>query len=136
MRAQMNAGKACDEEKIPLLQRLLQFKYSPSTPMPDHHIISENMGHMYDGLISSMSPILTFLLLRIAGADTTSISLSYFCWEMSRRPDIVRKLQLELDEAMPDAGAMPDISVLQKLPYLNAFIKEGENHTLRPTKSD
>ncbi|KII94544.1 hypothetical protein PLICRDRAFT_47583 [Plicaturopsis crispa FD-325 SS-3] len=107
MRAQMNAGKACDEEKIPLLQRLLQFKYSPSTPMPDHHIISENMGHM------------------IAGADTTSISLSYFCWEMSRRPDIVRKLQLELDEAMPDAGAMPDISVLQKLPYLNAFIKEG-----------
>ena len=28
---------------------------------------------------------------------------------------------------MPDSMSIPDISVLQSLPYLNAFIKEGEN---------
>lgn len=44
---------------------------------------------------------------------------------MSRRPDIVAKLQAELDVAMPDPLAIPDITVLQKLPYLNAFVKEG-----------
>lgn len=51
--------------------------------------------------------------------------MSYFFWELSRRPDIMAKLQAELDHAMPDSRVIPDISVLQKLPYLNAFIKEG-----------
>ena len=37
----------------------------------------------------------------------------------------MRKLQAELDLAMPDPRVIPDIAVLQKLPYLNAFIKEG-----------
>ncbi|KZP09980.1 cytochrome P450 [Athelia psychrophila] len=105
-RAQMNAGKIGDSEK-PLLSRLLQAKYSTSESMPDLDIISEAMGHM------------------VAGTDTTTISLSYFLWEMSRRPDIVAKLQAELDAAMPDPHAIPDITILQKLPYLNAFIKEG-----------
>jgi hypothetical protein len=68
----------------------------------------------------------TFILFyRIAGSDTTTISLSYFFWELSRRADIIRKLQAELDQAMPDPHVIPDISVLQNLPYLNAFIKEG-----------
>jgi hypothetical protein len=35
------------------------------------------------------------------------------------------KLQAELDQAMPDPHAIPDIALLQKLPYLNAFVKEG-----------
>jgi hypothetical protein len=30
-----------------------------------------------------------------------------------------------MDEAMLDPRIIPDISVLQKLSYLNAFIKEG-----------
>jgi cytochrome P450 len=61
----------------------------------------------------------------IAGSDTNSISLSYFFWELSRRPEILKKLQTEIDEVMFDSRAIPDISVLQELPYLNAFIKEG-----------
>ncbi|KAF9463724.1 cytochrome P450 [Collybia nuda] len=107
MRAQMNAGKIGESEKIPMLQRLLQHRYSSTVPMPDHDIISECMGHM------------------IAGSDTTSTSLSYFFWELSRRADILKKLQSELDEAMPNTRVIPDISVLQELPYLGAFIKEG-----------
>ncbi|KAF9443296.1 cytochrome P450 [Macrolepiota fuliginosa MF-IS2] len=107
MRAQMNAGKIGESEKIPMLQRLLQYRYSSNELMPDHDIISECMGHL------------------IAGSDTSSTSLSYFFWELSRRPDILKKLQIEIDEVMPDSRAIPDISVLQELPYLNAFIKEG-----------
>ncbi|KAF8886937.1 cytochrome P450 [Infundibulicybe gibba] len=108
MRAQMNAGKLGESEKTPMLRRLLEYRYSSSNElMPDHDIISECMGHM------------------IAGSDTTSTTLSYFFWELSRRPDVMKKLQTELDDAMPDTGIIPDISVLQDLPYLSSFIKEG-----------
>ncbi|KAH7921089.1 cytochrome P450 [Leucogyrophana mollusca] len=107
-RAQMNSGKLGESEKVPMLQRLLEHKYtSTDQPMPDHDIISEMMGHM------------------IAGSDTTSNSLSYFFWELSRRADIMTKLQAELDQAIPDPRAIPDFSLLQRLPYLNAFVKEG-----------
>lgn len=47
MRAQLNAGNLGESEKIPLLRRLIQHKYSPEKAMPDHDIISEMMGHMY-----------------------------------------------------------------------------------------
>ncbi|KAJ7137821.1 cytochrome P450 [Mycena epipterygia] len=61
----------------------------------------------------------------IAGTETTSTTLCYFLWQISSSPDVMRKLQLEIDNAMPDPGVIPDLSVLQNLPYLNAFISEG-----------
>ncbi|EPQ58851.1 cytochrome P450 [Gloeophyllum trabeum ATCC 11539] len=100
-----NAGQE-DSDRLSLLRRLLEYRIADS-PMSDEDVISECMGHL------------------IAGSDTTSTTLSYLCWELSRRDDIVAKLREELDAAMPDNTAIPDISVLQKLPYLNAFLKEG-----------
>lgn len=61
----------------------------------------------------------------IAGVDTTSTSLSYFFWELTRRPDIMRNLQAELDQHMFNRQTIPDFGTLCKLPYLNAFIREG-----------
>ncbi|KAI0782532.1 cytochrome P450 [Abortiporus biennis] len=106
LRANIQASKAVgdvDYEKLPLLQRMMEQR----DHMSDQNIISEAMGHL------------------VAGVDTTSTSLSYFLLELSRRPDIMAKLQAELDDAMPDRRVIPDISVLSRLPYLNAFIKEG-----------
>lgn len=125
MRAEMPSGKPEESEKVPMLHRLMKYRYaSTGELMPDNDVISESMGHMY---VYSASRTIFGLTLpsRIAAADTTSTSLSYFLWEVSRRPDIARNLQAELDEAMHDPQAIPDISVLQNLPYLNAFIKEG-----------
>ncbi|KAF9528062.1 cytochrome P450 [Crepidotus variabilis] len=107
MRAQVNAGRIGESEKHSMLQRLLEYRYSSEVPMPDHDIISECIGHF------------------MAGTDTTSTSITYFLWELTRRPDILKKLQLELDEAMPDSKVLPDITSLNELPYLNAFVKEG-----------
>jgi hypothetical protein len=42
----------------------------------------------------------------------------------------MKKLQAELDDTMPDTQTIPDITVLQRLPYLNAFIKEGATVSL------
>ncbi|KAF8165928.1 cytochrome P450 [Crassisporium funariophilum] len=107
MRAQVNAGKIGESEKVAMLQRLLNFCYTPAQPMPDHDIISECIGHL------------------MAGSDTTSTTITYLFWELSRRPDIMKKLQAELDEAIPDSKVLPNINVLQELPYLSAFLKEG-----------
>jgi cytochrome P450 len=61
----------------------------------------------------------------VAGVDTTSTSMAYLFWELSRRSDIMQKLQAELDEAMLDPRSVPNITVLYKLPYLTALLKEG-----------
>lgn len=130
-RAQMNAGRLGESEKAPMLQRLLKYRYSSNNElMPDHDIISECMGHLYVPSFSVIShfPVAAGLMMhfRIAGSDTTSITLSYLFWELSRRADVMKKIQSELDEALGETGAIPDIAVLQNLPYLSAFIKEGK----------
>jgi hypothetical protein len=127
----MNAGKLGDSEKSTLLQRLLEYRSTGSNDlMHDRDVISEAMGHLFASISPSVFNPVIDAGYRIAAADTTSTSLSYWFWELSRRPDIMRKLQAELDTAIPDAHSIPDISVLQKLPYLNAFIKEGMSCTV------
>ncbi|KAI0828042.1 cytochrome P450 [Trametes gibbosa] len=96
------------EHKTPLIQHMIQ---NPVPGISDDTLvkntISECMGHL------------------IAGCDTSSTTLSYLFWELSRRKDIERSLQAELDEYMPDRKAVPDLATLNKMPYLNAFVKEG-----------
>ncbi|KDQ63972.1 hypothetical protein JAAARDRAFT_214320 [Jaapia argillacea MUCL 33604] len=107
-RSQIASHKVDDSEKVPLLSRLLCYRMAPSNDlMSEKDIISECMAHL------------------IAGSDTTATTLSYMFWELSRRRDIAKKLQDELDEAMSDPQMVPEMAVLNKLPYLNAFIKEG-----------
>lgn len=50
-RAKEGMGGTSDSERITLLQRLLEYKYSPQQQMPDHDIISEMMGHMFVPLL-------------------------------------------------------------------------------------
>jgi len=76
-------------------------------------------------LYSSAIPIHCWCFCSVGACDTTSTTLSYLFWELSRRADIAGKLQAELDAAMPDGKTFPDIAILQDLPYLNAFVKEG-----------
>ena len=53
----MNAGKVGESEKAPMLQRLLQYRYSPSNElMPERDIISECMGHLCVFLPSRARP--------------------------------------------------------------------------------
>ena len=53
-------------------------------------------------------------------------------WELSRRRDIMQRLQAEIDEIMPDPRVIPDASVLNKSEYLNAFVKECTFVSHRP----
>ncbi|KAI0371502.1 cytochrome P450 [Pilatotrama ljubarskyi] len=108
--AKMQAAPVIGEKelKTPLIQRMIQHRVTEATESAAvQNIVSECMGHL------------------VAGTDTSSTTLSYLFWELTRRKDIMRNLQAELDEYMPDRKAVPDFATLCKLPYLNAFIKEG-----------
>ncbi|KAI0307004.1 cytochrome P450 [Multifurca ochricompacta] len=107
-RLQMVSGASEQSDRVALVQRLLRYYSGQSTDTAsDRDVISEHMGHL------------------VGACDTTSTTLSYLFWELSRRPNIAKNLQAELDAAIPDCKTFPDISVLQDLPYLTAFIKEG-----------
>jgi cytochrome P450 len=67
----------------------------------------------------------TNVLGRIAGVDTSSTTLAYAFWELSRRRDVLVRLQEEIDDVMPDARVVPDVAVLHRCAYLGAFIKES-----------
>ncbi|KAH9933612.1 cytochrome P450 [Epithele typhae] len=93
---------------VPLMPRLL----SQRTPkvynfLSDQELVSECVSHL------------------TAGVDASSTTFGFMLWELSRRPDIVVKLRCELDGIAHDRHTLPDYAVLQKQPYLSAFLNEG-----------
>ncbi|KAG8987427.1 hypothetical protein FRB90_003351 [Tulasnella sp. 427] len=102
------------DERLSLIHRLLrqQVKAKPGDRLSDRDIISEAMGHT------------------IAGVDTSSTTLAYMVYTLGLRPDILSKLRAEIDPLMPDDGLggkrrVPDFLILNRLPYLTAFVKES-----------
>jgi cytochrome P450 len=62
-----------------------------------------------------------------AGSDTTSITLNAIFYYLLKNEQVLRKLQSEIDEATQSGQASDPItfSQAQRLPYLQAVIKEG-----------
>ncbi|KAF2277506.1 cytochrome P450 3A3 [Westerdykella ornata] len=63
----------------------------------------------------------------IAGSDTTSNTSCALLYHCLRNPDVITKLQEELDAALPDRSnttAVPTYAAVKDLPYLDAVIKE------------
>jgi hypothetical protein len=121
----MVSGALEASDRITLVQRLLRYYAELSSDTAsDRDVVSEHMGHLF---VSSIlwSFITHCSFCSIGACDTTSTTISYLCWELSRRADIAGKLQAELDAIIPDCTTFPDISSLQDLPYLSAFVKEG-----------
>ena len=64
------------------------------------------------------------LVLLLAGTDTTSLILTMATYRVLRDPNILRKLQAELREAMPRKDTQLQYTELEKLPYLRAVVRE------------
>ncbi|EJD50747.1 cytochrome P450 [Auricularia subglabra TFB-10046 SS5] len=56
----------------------------------------------------------------VAGVETSSTTLSFAFWELSRRPDVVRRIRDEL----ADRNINKETLEVHSLPYLTAFTKE------------
>lgn len=53
-----------------------------------------------------------------AGADTTANTLNVTHFHILDNPHVLKKLQTELEEAMPDKFAPARLAVVEHLPYL------------------
>lgn len=62
----------------------------------------------------------------LAGTETTSTSLAYTLYHLALHPDIMKKLQEELDSCVP-ANTVPGLQETARFPYLNAVIKESKS---------
>lgn len=64
--------------------------------------------------------------LLFGGGDTTGNTLMVLFFHLMRRPEVMAKLQQEIRAAWPDLNRpAPSDRDLEKLPYLDAVIKEG-----------
>lgn len=62
-----------------------------------------------------------------AAADTTIITLTIFTLAMIRYPEVQRKAQEEIDRVV-GTGRLPSFEDREKLPYLNALVKETQRY--------
>jgi cytochrome P450/NADPH-cytochrome P450 reductase len=60
--------------------------------------------------------------LLVAGSLTTSKTATIAVFHVLSNPDIYRRLQAELKEAILDPKSMPPVKTLQKLPLLVCYI--------------
>ncbi|KZP23171.1 hypothetical protein FIBSPDRAFT_889811 [Athelia psychrophila] len=75
--------------------------------------------------IDSETPLLSRLLQAKYSASESIPDRDIVSAERSRSPDTVAKLQAVPDASMPEPLAIPDIRVLQHLPYLSPLIQDG-----------
>ncbi|KAJ6134167.1 cytochrome P450 [Penicillium sp. IBT 18751x] len=60
-----------------------------------------------------------------AGTETTAWALSVTTFYLLENPEILGRLQFELQEAIPDANERIELKRLENLPYLSAVVSEG-----------
>jgi cytochrome P450 len=85
---------------------------------------NENAGDAKKSIGLSEAEIVgnSYLFL-LAGYETTSTALGFTAWLLAKHPQTQRRLQEELDAALPQGGA--DWDVLSRLPYLDAVFHEA-----------
>lgn len=108
--ARKSLGEEASLERPSLSHRLLTVTDSyQQRKWLEHEVTAEVMDHF------------------IAGTETTSTTASYMFWTLSCRPEIMLRVQEEVD-GLIGLDEVPDIQLLARQPYLNAVIKEG-GHT-------
>ncbi|KAJ7264599.1 cytochrome P450 [Mycena rebaudengoi] len=106
--AQQQLKRGEEFESLPLAHRLLMHRHSSTNEtLSSDAVTAEIIAHL------------------LAGSEPTSAALAYFLWEISHNPEALDKRRVEIDAIMPDPVVIPDLTVLQELPYLTAFIQEG-----------
>lgn len=104
--ARVNARLEKPSDRVDLLARLMEGRDESGQKLGREELTAEALTQL------------------IAGSDTTSNTSCALLYHCLQHPDVVRKLQKELDDALPDADAVPSYAQVKDLPYLDAVIKE------------
>lgn len=99
-----------DEQRRDLLARLMEARDDNGEPLGREELTAEALTQL------------------IAGSDTTSNSSCALMNYLARTPRVLRKLQSELDAAIPDGTAVPTYETVRDLTYLGWVIDEALRH--------
>ncbi|XP_053132947.1 cholesterol 24-hydroxylase-like isoform X2 [Hemicordylus capensis] len=115
MRFLRNFGKECIEERCRIIQN------GEEAPLDILTQILKNAAQ--EGDYDDENMLDNFVTFFVAGHETTANQLSFTVMELARQPEIVMKLQAEVDEVV---GVRRDITYedLGKLQYLSQVLKE------------
>lgn len=64
------------------------------------------------------------MAILLAGRDTTACTLSWAIYELSRNPEMVKKLRAEIFEHVGGEDKLPTYEHLKNMPYLKAVLNE------------
>lgn len=95
-----------DTDRVDLLARLMEGKDETGEKLGREELTAEALTQL------------------IAGSDTTSNTSCALLYHCLTQPHVIKKLQAELDQAIPDIDTVPNFSSVRDLPYLDAVIKE------------
>jgi len=84
--------------RVDLLQRLIEGKDEAGQPLGREELTAEALTQL------------------IAGSDTTSNTNTALLYHVCKHPEVLKKLQEELDEAIPDVGSLPSFDQVKNLP--------------------
>ncbi|KAJ1096471.1 hypothetical protein NDU88_001611 [Pleurodeles waltl] len=104
-------------ERVDFMQLMVDSQITDDSPEADHST------HGYKALTDSeiMAQALVFLF---AGYETTSTSLNLLSYNLATHPEIQRRLQEEIDKALPDKAPLTYEAVMQ-MEYLDMVISES-----------
>lgn len=76
--------------------------------------------------------ISNILVFMAAGYETTSTSLAYATYELAKHPEVLEKLQAEIDqlplgnddESDEETKKYPDYDIVAQMPYMDMFVSE------------
>jgi benzoate 4-monooxygenase len=104
--ARVNARLDNPSDRVDLLARLMQGRDENDEKLGREELTAEALTQL------------------IAGSDTTSNTSCALLYHCLTNPEVVEKLQSELDTALPDINAVPTFAAVRDLPYLDAVIHE------------
>lgn len=105
-----------------LFQSMIALADKNNYPVTESQLVSESGVMLFAGK-NFYFFVLTALTRQ--GTDTTAGTLAVGLFHILQRPDVYTQLQDELRKAMPDRNSRLPYSELEKLPLLDACLKEG-----------
>jgi cytochrome P450 len=113
----------CDEWTVELLASDPEEVKKQKYPIVLWEVYQSGQLPAFDMSIQRMSLLGSNTLA--AGFETVGTTLSHLIYGVLADLAIHKRLLEELGEAIPDPNNIPSHTVLEKLPYLNAVVKEG-----------
>lgn len=99
------------------------YKASPKRDIP---VIFDELKHLNNDewIIAEAMDVL------VAGSDTTTFTLVVGVYHICKNPAIKKKLREALEAAIPDAGQVPNLQLLESIEYLTACVNESLRHAM------